>query len=326
MFSCKSRFCNSCSKPASDKWLNNIVARRPKWLLYHHFTFTIPTTLRIFFKTYRWALDILIQTAARSITYFCEKHKKCKPWIIAVIHTFWARLNRNTHIHIVLTAWWITKDWKYKKIDYFPYKPIKASRKGYLLKNLTERVNQNLDWERRHNEIRELQHLSNQTNDVWEKLWRYVQFSQQYESFTRVISYIGRYLKRPVIAQSRIKNYDWETVTYTYEDKRENKAVKEITVGVQEFIWLLIQHIPNQWFKMVRYYWAFCPRTKKQNLKILKWIYQKHNEPSLQVAQYFRQRLFNLTWVDIWACRCWWCYLKYSINVPWYKTKYFDDS
>ncbi|MDR0649939.1 MAG: transposase [Candidatus Peribacteria bacterium] len=40
------------------------------------------------------------------------------------------------------------------------------------------------------------------------------------------MGYIGRYVKRPVIAQSRILDYDGDTITFCYIDKTEKDFFK----------------------------------------------------------------------------------------------------
>ena len=49
-----------------------------------------------------------------------------------------------------------------------------------------------------------------------------------------VIKYIGRYLGRPVIATSRIDNYDGDTVTFHYNRHEDNKYIA-INEQVRDF-------------------------------------------------------------------------------------------
>ena len=67
-----------------------------------------------------------------------------------------------------------------------------------------------------------------------------------------VIKYVGRYLGRPVIATSRIDNYDGENVTFHYNRHEDDQYVQE-TIPAIEFIQRLIRHIPEKHFKMIRY-------------------------------------------------------------------------
>ena len=77
-----------------------------------------------------------------------------------------------------------------------------------------------------------------------------------------VINYITRYAGRPVLAQSRITNYNGHTVTFTYTPHDSNELVTE-TVTVFEFIKKLIIHIPERNFKMIRYFGFYCVHNPK---------------------------------------------------------------
>ena len=152
-FTCKSRFCNSCSKVSSDKRLHKLISRRPQWLHYHHFIFTVPQELRDFFKRNRIALKLMPLVATNTVTYFLQKKYKCTPWMVTVIHTFGAKLNRNTHVHMMLTAWWITPYRTFKHVWYIPFLWVLASWKWFLLKNLNNRVKANITGEKQQLEL-----------------------------------------------------------------------------------------------------------------------------------------------------------------------------
>ena len=116
-------------------------------------------------------------------------------------------------------------------------------------------------------------------------------------------SYIGRYTKRPVLAQTRIKAYDGQTVTFEYEDK----AVKEhklMTIPVKEFMTRLIRHIPDKNVRYIRYYGAYANRTRTDDLAkaqaILKLAEGKRLEPV-----YWRDRCKWQTGYDpLTCCHC----------------------
>lgn len=323
-FTCKSRFCNSCSQPQSDIRMNNLVSRRPTWLLYKHIVFTIPWELRSFFKRHRSALKILPYTAANAIMYFLND-QKVTPWILAVIHTFWAQINWNPHTHLIVTEWAMHQKWYFKHNIFFPYKAIGTSRTKFLVKNLKDRTYQNISWYGCTKEIRFLNDFYNYHSKITgNPANRNVYFPPKPSSFSAIAGYVWRYVKRPVIAQSRILEYDGKNVLFNYTDKRD-KLVKNIGCSALEFMWLLVQHIPNKNFRMIYYYWIFSNRCKKKYLKIINIYY--NNSPKMPViARNFRQRMFMFTGKDFLKCECWWCFHKYQIFIPWYKPKYFDSS
>ncbi len=80
-----------------------------------------------------------------------------------------------------------------------------------------------------------------------------------------VANYVGRYVRHPAIANTRISDYDGESVTFWYYENAIKKDKKKfITVEVEEFIRRIIQHIPEKHFKMIRYYGAYCRKWKKK--------------------------------------------------------------
>lgn len=83
--------------------------------------------------------------------------------------------------------------------------------------------------------------------------------------------YIGRYTKRPVLAQSRIKDYTGGCVTFEYEDKTE--GVHKLTqMTVEEFIARLIVHIHDKHFRQIRHSGMYATRTRKANLAMARGL------------------------------------------------------
>lgn len=322
-FSCKSRFCNSCGKRASDLWMNNLIERWPIWLHYYHLAFTIPEELRDFFRRHRKTLQLLPRVAYDSIQY-CFRKYKCRPWVLAVIHTFWAQLNRNPHVHCIVSCWWITEHWYYKQIhDFIPYLLILSSWRSWLLRAIRQRCFDNLSDTRLEKEIALIAMLHQQKDHNDEKKSRYIYFSKRAESFQKVSSYIGRYLKRPVISQSRIlDHHKWE-VMYSYKDKYDN-ITKNNIVSTEEFIGLLIQHIPNKHFPMIYYYWIFANRCKWKYLSAIEQYFH-YNESIKCHPKLLVDRLYKLTGKNVLQCSCWWMFYRRKRTIPGYKPYYYDD-
>jgi hypothetical protein len=323
-FSCRSRFCNSCWTPASDKRLNGLISWRPKHLKYYHFAFTIPPELRQFFLSHRKALRILQQTSYQVIQYHFSKKHKITTGTISVIHTFWAQLNWNPHVHMIVTAWWFDQANQYIPIDFIAYKALISSRKYQLLKNLKHWCYNHIVSEQCDSYIKLINFLYNQENDTWEKKSRYVYFSKPWYFHTVIMKYISRYLKRPTIGQSRITWYTDSSVSYIYKDKYDWDT-KENTVSIPTFIQLLIQHIPKRYFHMVSYNGAFSNRMKNIYLTVLK--HPTYNNPfSPIVPKNYAHRFFRATGTNPFQCPCWSSMHIYTITIPWYPTKYFDTS
>lgn len=265
------------------------------------------------------------KTASQCVLYYFQSKHKVTPWILSVIHTFGAKLNRNAHTHLMISSGGISQKDTFKHISFIPYALLLESRKRYLLKNLKIWCEENLYWENLTWEKRLLNHLYSQKKigSDEEKSW-YIYFSKKANNFEIVLSYIGRYLKRPVIAQSRILHYDGKTVTYSYKDKYDGE-IKYITVSALEFIKSIIQHIPKKFFKMVYYSGIFVNRSKRKYLKIIGAYYHNYNK-NPKIPKTFRERIFMFTGEDPLKCTCGWVFHKYQIIIPGYAPRYYDSS
>ena len=76
--------------------------------------------------------------------------------------------------------------------------------------------------------------------------------------------YIGRYVRHPAIANTRIVAYNGEAVKFYWKD-HDGKIHFKIML-VHDFISAVIQHIPEKNQKLVRHYGAYS-RRKKANVR-----------------------------------------------------------
>ena len=67
-----------------------------------------------------------------------------------------------------------------------------------------------------------------------------------------IAKYIGRYVRHPAIANSRITEYNKRGISFFYKDAKGSNVL--VRKSVRDFITCLIQHIPPKQFKMIRYY------------------------------------------------------------------------
>jgi hypothetical protein len=67
------------------------------------------------------------------------------------------------------------------------------------------------------------------------------------------------------MAQSRIKDYDGEYVTFEYENKR-TKERELTTFSAEAFLALLIRHIPDKHFRQIRYGGIYSTRSRGRDL------------------------------------------------------------
>jgi len=119
-FSCKSRFCPSCGKKATDQWIETQQAVLPhtEW---QHITFTMPSQLWVLFQYNRALLNQLSPLAAKTVQTVAHK-KPCLPGIFTALHTFGRDLKWNVHVHLSVTRGGLTEDQKAWNPLYFEKK------------------------------------------------------------------------------------------------------------------------------------------------------------------------------------------------------------
>ena len=110
------------------------------------------------------------------------------------------------------------------------------------------------------------------------------------------VRYIGRYTKRPVIAETRILNVSDRWVIFKYKDYAEGGKTSVKKMGLFTFIKYLVQHIPDRYFRVVRGYGLFSNRNKgrllKKVLKLLKKRIRKRKSKKLW-REYFKELTGN---------------------------------
>lgn len=107
------------------------------------------------------------------------------------------------------------------------------------------------------------------------------------------VNYLGRYLKRPPIGETRIKAYDGQFVTFEYLD--HYTETKQLTIlAVSDFIARLITHIPDKHFRMIRYYGFLATRVRGKLLpKVYRFLAMK-TATAKKVYTTWRQMLLNI--------------------------------
>ncbi len=106
--------------------------------------------------------------------------------------------------------------------------------------------------------------------------------------------YLGRYLKKPPIAASRLAHYNGgASLSFRYLDHNTGETATE-TLTQRELVARLKQHIPEKFFKMVRYFGFLANRVCGEKLpQVYKALGMDKPEPVTKVcyAQMVKQFL-----------------------------------
>jgi hypothetical protein len=276
--SCKSRFCNACGNLQTERWINESSCLFPN-VIYYHITFTIPDYLWYFLKGRYELIDFLFKASSQVILGWF-KERNIIPAVCSALHSYGKDLKINYHIHLITTAGGLyynyTKEDKpsWKPIDFLPYKKMLKERwKAILLGYLKPYLDA---------DFKEMLYALN---------W-YVYVNLRPLDLSALRSYIGRYAKKPVIAENRITDYDGKTVTFFYEE-RDNPAPIYSKLSAEEFILKLIQHISPPHFRIIRYYGLLANAVKEKYLKFISLLLRQIRKTVFYLRWRIRQMKFK---------------------------------
>jgi hypothetical protein len=299
--SCKSRFCSSCGKKATDNWIKNSFNTLPK-TKWQHITFTIPGKLWELFWVNRYLMGKAPAIAANTIKQLAEKDGFC-PGIFLAIHTFGRDLKRNFHIHLSTTVGGLCLPAynSYHQNAYFHHKPIKNMWRYRLINLLrTEFEQGKLKMPPQLKHLKTNKGFSSWTSQFYATDW-VVELSKQSDNMKINVEYLGKYLKRPPIGETRIKRYDGKKVTYEYLDHYTDK--KELmSLPVHEFIARLVTHIPDKYFRNIRYYGFLANRVRGKLLPKAYDLLKIKKDTAKKVYMSWRQMLLNIFKYDPIKC------------------------
>lgn len=251
-FGCNSRVCTHCGKKFTDKWANSI-ARKMFDVKHRHVVFTIPRELRSFFHEDRSLLKVLMDCAITTIADVMERKLRYKatPGAIVVLHTYGKDMKHNSHLHCLVTEGGFKRNGIWVDVNYFPYEMLRRSWQEHLLNSLRKK-------------IKDTPGNMKLIDDLFKKHLEgfYVRAKDTINNKKGMIKYIGRYIRHPAVAESRIISYDGKEVVFWYKD--DNEVTHYVTMDVEEFMSAVIGHIPDRQFKTIRHYGVYSRGVKRK--------------------------------------------------------------
>ena len=298
--SCRNRHCPNCQTGKKLKW---IEARKEEVLniKYYHIVFTIPSELYLIaLQNQEKMYKILFKASSETLQELArdKKYLGAEIGFFSILHTWGSNLMYHPHVHCVVTGGGLTETnkWKEKEEDFFiPVKVMSRKFRGkfldYMKKERIEFYGENKDLENPAN-------YNSLIQKIYEKEW-VVYCKEPFKNAESVIQYLGRYTHRVAISNERIVEVTEDTVTFKWRDYKDNNKMKEMTIGIEEFIRRFLLHILPPKFMKIRYYGILGNRNKKKKLlkcKILTKtkIYKKKKLPTLELLKQTLGKDFNL--------------------------------
>lgn len=245
--SCRNRSCPKCHRDQTERW---IVQQRQRLLPcpYYLITFTLPAALRSLAQSHpKIVYGILMKAAADALQKLAADPRflGARPGVLAVLHTWTRAMLYHPHVHMLVTAGGLSFDgarWVQPKNPKFLV-PVKALSIIFAAKMCAALKKAGL--------------LDSIHVNVWNKAW--VVHCQHAGSGQKVLDYLGRYVFRIALTNSRLEQiYDGQ-VTFRYRDNR-TQQIRRATVSSVEFLRRFLQHVLPRGCTKVRHYGLFSPQ------------------------------------------------------------------
>lgn len=279
---CKSRLCSSCGNKYNTERQTSIFSKLFKFK-HRHVVWTIPEELRNYFREDRQRLSLLFKASQIVIeSWFHDKYKKknITPAFVSVLHTYGRSIIWNPHIHMILLEGGINKD-GFVPVNFFSYAAFRKRFMKVLLELLGKEIN-----------TVEFKNLKRTLYKNLKEGFYVYSPPSKFKSVDALIKYVTRYVSRPVMAESRILDYDGTYVTFWYQRHEDNKIVIE-KIHAFEFISRVILHIPEKNQKYIRYYGCYNESTKIVTSK-MKEMFRKFNQKSIELKKTITKWRLNI--------------------------------
>jgi Putative transposase/Transposase zinc-binding domain len=254
---CKSRFCTSCGQRATEEWQEQWEAVLPD-VPFVGITFTMPAEFRPLLQQNPDILHAIPALGAEVVQQWAWTHHRARVIGVVVQQTFGGFLNFSPHLHVMVSAGgfklsssqWIFRlkydqpqlmlAWRYAVCAFLS----RAHKMGRLTCSLSP------------DEFREL------LLDKFRYKWNV--FISRASAKAHRLKHDGRYIRRPPFAQHRLKFVGENEVEYLVKDTRNKQFVlKRYTK--EEFVDIMIQHVPAPRRHAVRFFGLLAPRCKAKN-------------------------------------------------------------
>jgi predicted Zn-ribbon and HTH transcriptional regulator len=271
--SCGNRNCPKCGNDKITKWL----AKRQEELLpvdYYMTTFTLPNELHAVCKSYpREVYGAFFKTSSEAFKELTmdKRFLGAKIGMTGTLQTWQRNGDCHPHIHYLGPGGGLSKDGQYwvypKKRDFLvATKPLAALFKGKFKAEMTA-----------------LGLLGKISKQAWEKSW--IVDCKNVGNGMSSFKYIGTYMQRVFISNSRIEKYDGENVTFRYKESKSGNTLRR-TLSALEFMMMFLQHVLPSGFQKTRYYGLLGNANKKTLQELRLAICISRNQPPPQAETF----------------------------------------
>lgn len=255
--SCNHRSCPLCGRSATARWVGRELGKRIA-APYFMVTFTLPSELRSLFfgPGAKGAYDLFFAASSAALSEKLADPKglgAATCGFTGVLHTWNQLLGFHPHIHYIVPGAGLDAAGNYVRVKKENFL-VHIDALGGAFRQHVRRALEARGWE--------------VDPGVWRKDWGVN--IRPFGSGANAIKYLGRYVCRTAIGDSRIAATDERTgeVTFTWKERGEGGRTKFETVGGVEFTLRYLRHVLPRGMRSIRYF-GFChPAAKAKRERI----------------------------------------------------------
>lgn len=308
--SCRDRHFPKCQTMTKEKWLsnqqNNLLPAT-----YYHVVFTLPHDLNpVILCNMKALLDLLFSSVNQVIQTFAADPQwrlQGQPGFIGVLHTWSQTILDHFHLHCLVPGGALSKDrtrWTPSRTNYlFRTKSLVKAFKGIYINGLKQLyVQGDLKFPGDTAQFKTPDGFGRLIKTVQRKKWSGYAKSPS-SGPEKVLEYLGRYTHRVAISNYRIKSFKNGEVIFTWKDRAQNNATKEMRLDAVEFIRRFLLHVLPKGFKKIRHFGFLSPRYKTKNIALIRQLCRIESQiHPLPVDESVEDMMLRLTGIDIKVC------------------------
>ena len=308
--SCRNRHCPKCQTMTKEKWLDKRVSELLP-ATYYHLVFTLPHDLNpVILCNMKLLLDLLFSSVNQTIKQFAADPQwrlQGNPGFIAVLHTWNQTILDHFHLHCLVPGGVLSEDktqWTPSKKNYlFRTSSLVKVFKGIYINGLKQLYKDgDLKFPGNTAKHGTQSGFDRLIKTIGKKKWSGYAKSPC-SGPEKVLEYLGRYTHRVAISNYRIKSFENGKVVFTWKDRAQNNAVKEMSLDAVEFIRRFLLHVLPKGFKKIRHFGFLSPRYKARNIELIRKLADEECKPSPRPDnESVEEMMHRLTGIDIKAC------------------------
>ena len=285
--SCGDSHCPQCQNIKKELWVDKMAGHLLP-IKHFHVIFTLPHELNdLIFYNQRAFYDLLFQASWEAI---CEiVGLENSTGMVATLHTWGSNLSFHPHLHCIIPSGSHNgQNWQLSQINngkfYCNASDLRETFKRVFSRKLRELIETEdlfMDGQPMSADAESWVKINQIIQKIGKKKWS-VRIENPVLGTEQIIEYLGRYVRRVAITNSRIEAVDHAEVTINYKKYAEQKKGKPAPIGTktmpgEAFLQQFCQHVLPFRFHRVRYFgiYGFAAKKKKEAIYI-----QLTNQPA----------------------------------------------